>query len=592
MGYVWHHADIFYRFMRRFKQGRKIHSAGKVRKDMDDSIQKLKKIYKSPALVKVFGWSRCVHSKILLICILRVISVFCSLGITLVTKELIDAAIASHMDKLWYYGVLLLVLTLIVIGIGFLLSLLQTYASAKLERSLHRMIAEALLNKTYANLRGYHSGELINRFFSDGSVVCDGALGILPGIVSLLVSFLGAASILIVLDWQFVILLACAGVIGLVIVIMFRNPMKKRHKRMQKAEDRLYSVVQETFENIRLIKASISEKRILKQIGMRQSAMEEEQIRQGKFSAVMNNSMGMIFDLSWLICMLWGCTAIYHGELTYGSLAAMIQLIGRVQGPIAGAVSIAGEAYRVISSAERIMEVTDLPEEEPGEPLSDFDEILMKNVSFRYDDGVEDVLSGVSCSIQKGDFVALTGMSGGGKTSLFYLLLGIYMPNTGEVLFRCGSDEIHAGSGTRKLFAYVPQGNTLFSGTLRENLTMFTDEATEEEIQNAIQAACIDDLISEIGLDAEIGERGAGLSEGQAQRIAVARALLMRAPILLLDESTSALDEETEGSMLKNISKMRDKTCLIVTHRKAALSICDYRLHIEDGYITRETTKL
>ena len=155
-------------------------------------------------------------------------------------------------------------------------------------------------------------------------------------------------------------------------------------------------------------------------------------------------------------------------------------------------------------------------------------------------------------------------------------------------MFRSGSAEFPACRESRALFAYVPQGNTLFSGTLRENLMMFTDEASEETIMEAVRAACIDDLVEEIGMDAELGERGVGISEGQAQRVAVARALITEAPVLLLDESTSALDEETEARMLKNISAMRDKTCLIVTHRRAALAICDYRLHMTEGGMTKK----
>ena len=189
--------------------------------------------------------------------------------------------------------------------------------------------------------------------------------------------------------------------------------------------------------------------------------------------------------------------------------------------------------------------------------------------------------------IRRGDFAALTGISGGGKTSLFQLLLGIYRPTSGRVFFEQGDRQVPVSKATRSLFAYVPQGNTLFSGTLRENLTMFTDHASPEEVQNAVRAACLEDVVREVGMDAVLGERGVGLSEGQAQRVAVARALLSKAPILLLDEATSALDEETEARMLKNISAMREKTCIIVTHRRAALSICDYTFHIENGRMTR-----
>ena len=261
----------------------------------------------------------------------------------------------------------------------------------------------------------------------------------------------------------------------------------------------------------------------------------------------------------------------------------------RIEGPIANAVSIASEAYGVISSSERLLELTDLPAEERGETLTDFDAIRLEDVTFIYDDGVEEVLQSINWTIRKGDFMALTGMSGGGKTSLFQLLLGIYKPTAGSVSFCNGNKEVPASRGTRGLFAYVPQGNTLFSGTLRENLTMFADSATDEEIMIAAQAACIDHVVKDIGLDAVLGERGVGLSEGQAQRVAVARALIGGAPILLLDEATSALDDKTEEKLLHNISKMRDKTCIIVTHRKAALEICDYTLHIADGKMTLES---
>ena len=554
-----------------------------------EDLQKVKKIFKSPAMVQVYRWSKCVHGRIIWICILQVTMVFCSLAMTVVTKNLIDAAVGAQADGLWKFGIALLALVLAEIAIGYISSLVRVHASAKLQHSLQGTLLRDILTKKYASLKSYHSGELVNRVFSDAGVIRGGVLGILPGILSMMVSFIGAAAILIALDWRFVLLLAVAGVIGIIIVLLFRNPMKERHKRMQKAEDKLHAVIQETLGNIRLIKASLSEGRVMRQIESRQETMEREQIRNGKFSAIMNNSMGVMFDFSWLFCMLWGCAAIFRGELTYGSLAAMIQLIGRVQGPIASAVSIAAEIYGVTASAERLMALTDLPSETTGDTLKDFDEIHVDHVTFRYDDGTDDVLRDISCTIRKGEFVALTGTSGGGKSSLFQLLLGIYNPTAGKVAYLTGSTETPACRETRSLFAYVPQGNTLFSGTLRENLTMFTDDATDVEIDQALRAACIDDMAAEVGLDAELGERGVGISEGQAQRVAVARALLTRAPILLLDESTSALDEDTEARMLQNISAMRDKTLLIVTHRRAALSICDYQLHLKEGRMEKRT---
>ena len=572
---------------------------------MKENLKKVKSIFRSPAIVAIFKWSECVHLQVVLICVLTVTTTILSLGVTLTTRELIDGAISYRTNAVLKYGLILGGLFILQRLISVILSLLRTVSSSNLQKSLQEMLAEEILTKDFACLRGFHSGDLVNRVFSDMAVVKDGVVSTLPSFVSIGVSFFGAAAILISMDWRFVILLLAGGALGLGLVLLFRNPMKRRHKRMQEAEASLHATTQESLENIRLIKASVSENRTLKHIRKRQDTLWKEQVRQGRFSTVMNNSMGMVFDMSWFFCMIWGCISISRGNLTYGSLAAIIQLIGRIQGPIANAVNLAARAYGVISSAERLQELTDLPAEEEGKNLPDFDSICIENMCFHYPDSKEDVLNNVNFTIRRGDFVALTGISGGGKTSLFQLLLGIYHPTEGSVSFLAEEEkytsgdaspqskvrerdsenrrEVSAGKGTRRLFAYVPQGNTLFSGTLKENLTMFTDSATDEEIMIAVRAACIDGLVEDIGLNAVLGERGMGLSEGQAQRVAVARALLSNAPILLLDESTSALDEETEARLLANISAMRDKTCFIVTHRKAAMKICDYELHVEEG---------
>ncbi len=556
---------------------------------MRDGLRKIKSILKSPGLAAAAGWSKCVHLKVLLICLLTVASTIASLGFTMATKGLVDGAVSSDLDALRRFGLLLGGLILLQHLLSALRAYLRVHASAELQKSMQGMMMRSLLSRNYAGLKGYHSGELVNRVFSDVGVVKNGVMSILPNLFSTVVSFVGAAVILIAMDWHFVILMIVGGVLALILVLLFRSPMKTRHKRMQESEGKLHASVQEILENIRLIKASVSEERAAGQIAKAQEALSSEQVRQGMFSFRMNDSMGFVFDLSWLFCMIWGCMRIFHGDLTYGSLAAMIQLIGRIEGPIAGAVGIASQAYGVISSAERLLELTELPAEEQGETLTGFDAIRLEDVTFIYDDGVEEVLQSISWTIRRGDFMALTGMSGGGKTSLFQLLLGIYKPTSGSVSFCCGNREVPASRGTRGLFAYVPQGNTLFSGTLRENLTMFTDSASDDEIMTAAKAACIDHVVKEIGLDAVLGERGVGLSEGQAQRVAVARALISGAPVLLLDEATSALDEKTEEKLLHNISLMRDKTCIIVTHRKAALEICDYTLHIADGKMTLES---
>lgn len=557
---------------------------------MNRNLEKVRSIFASPALKAIWRWSKPVRVPVLLVSLISVVSSLSSLGVTLVTKNLIDGATGGNVSALWQWGIALAGLIIGERLLSVASSVIGLRSSARFQMEMQRMVTAAMISKEYAGLKPYHSGELVNRVFSDVSVVKSGILSLMPSILRTVVSFVGAAVILITMDWRFIPVLIVAGSLGVIISMLFRDPMKRRHKRMQEAEGALHASTQETLENIRIIKASVSEDRALRQMDENRSHLMDEQIRNGRLSIMMNQGMGSIFNLSWLICQIWGCVKIYQTHnvgFTYGSLAALIQLVGRIQAPIANAVALISQSYGVVASAERLQEVIGLPDEDPGTALKSFDEIRLEKVNFQYEDGVDEVLTDVNATIRRGDFVALTGISGGGKTSLFQLLLGIYRPTGGLVTFVSGDQAVPASKGTRSLFAYVPQGNTLMSGTLRDNIKMFTDGATDEQVERAVHAACLDDLVTEVGYDARLGERGIGLSEGQAQRVAIARALLSDAPILLLDEATSALDERTEAQLLENIDAMRDKTVIIVTHRRAALAICDYQLHIENGRLTQ-----
>ena len=578
--------------------------------------ERILSMLKSPAVTDIFQWSRPVRRMIMLICLLNLILSGSSLVITLATKGLIDGATGHDLQQVKLYAVLMAVTVILIRVCSVISGLVSTKANAVLMRDMRSMVLHRVLKKQYASVGVYHSGELVNRMFSDVNVVKSGITGIFPQLVSMAVSFFGAAFILMSMDWRFVILLVVGGLIGLAMIVGFRKPMSERHKAVQEKEGKLHSVLQETLGNLRFIKASGLEGNMEKQSDDAQADFLKVQLNRGYFSTAMNCSINTVFQLSWLICMLWGGVGIYKGALTYGSLAAIIQLVGQIQGPIAAAADIAGQAYSTVSSAERLKEVLDLPEEEDSESewatasgpelYRNLNAIILNDVSFDY--GREPVLCGVNAEIKTGDFVAVTGVSGSGKSTLFQLLLGIYQPKSGSVelgfdraggaalaaltvdgMTAGGETMLKASKKTRPLFAYVPQGNILFSGTLRENLMMFNEGATDEELYNATKLACIDHLVEQLddGLDTMLGERGVGLSEGQAQRVAVARAILSHAPVLLLDECTSALDEETEARLLENISRMKDRTCFIVTHRRAAVSICDYRLHIENGKLVK-----
>ena len=547
------------------------------------------------AIRELWQWSKTRHLSIFGICILSMIGTCGSLVIAAATRGLIDSAVGRDGRQFLFNAILISGAVLTIRLCGLISGLLSAKTGAELLRDLRTMVLRRLLHKQYAELDGFHSGELVNRMFSDVGIVRNGIMEAVPAIVSMAVGFAGAAVLLIRMDWRFILLMLAGGLLGLILIAAFHKPMTSRHKAAQESEGRLHAALQELLENLRLVKASGSEKRMEGRTEDRQQAFLAAQLRKGRFSVSMNNSISLVFQLSWLFCMLWGCYGIYCGRLTYGMLAAILQLLGQIQGPFSKAAGVADQLYGTISSAERLKELLDLPEEEPvpaddSVPDREFREIRLCGVDFSYRRRAEPVLKQVNLTIRAGEFAAVTGASGSGKSTLFQLLLGIYQPAGGELKF-CFADgkEMAVSRSTRGLFAYVPQGNTLFSGTLRENLTMFTDSASDEEILQAARLACLDRFLAELsdGLDTVIGERGIGLSEGQAQRVAVARALLSRAPILLLDECTSALDEKTETELLRNIASLRGKTCLIVTHRRAALEICNSRIHIGAGKVEK-----
>ena len=547
------------------------------------------------AIRELWQWSKTRHLSIFGICILSMIGTCGSLVIAAATRGLIDSAVGRDGRQFLFNAILISGAVLTIRLCGLISGLLSAKTGAELLRDLRTMVLRRLLHKQYAELDGFHSGELVNRMFSDVGIVRNGIMEAVPAIVSMAVGFAGAAVLLIRMDWRFILLMLAGGLLGLILIAAFHKPMTSRHKAAQESEGRLHAALQELLENLRLVKASGTEKRMEGRTEDRQQAFLAAQLRKGRFSVSMNNSISLVFQLSWLFCMLWGCYGIYCGRLTYGMLAAILQLLGQIQGPFSKAAGVADQLYGTISSAERLKELLDLPEEEPvpaddSVPDREFREIRLCGVDFSYRRRAEPVLKQVNLTIRAGEFAAVTGASGSGKSTLFQLLLGIYQPVGGELKF-CFADgkEMAVSRSTRGLFAYVPQGNTLFSGTLRENLTMFTDSASDEEILQAARLACLDRFLAELsdGLDTVIGERGIGLSEGQAQRVAVARALLSRAPILLLDECTSARDEKTETELLRTIASLRGKTCLIVTHRRAALEICNSRIHIGAGKVEK-----
>lgn len=531
--------------------------------------------------------------RLLALVVSNIFGALLSVWFALVCKNLVDGAVAADKHRLILYAVLLLAVILVQILMNLLSSAMTECVYANLSISFQDDMLATLLKKEYSQIASYHSGELLNRMFSDVGIVVNGAINLLPSATYLIFRLVAASAVLIVLSPSFTLLFLMVGALICVVMTLMRSKFKYLHKEVQQAGGKVRSYLQEALSSLLVVRVFEAEDKV------REKAIEcQNQYRQARRKRWVIGLLGgvgfsTIFQMGYFLAMVWGCFGIFYGTLTYGTLTAMLQLVNQIQSPFAGFSGLISQYYTVLASAERMMEIEELPEE-PVETIErdkfydDLSFITFDHVDFTY--GRTPVLEDVCIKIPKGEIVSFTGLSGGGKSTLFLLLMGAYRPTAGKIHFQTTNGLQITGSHVRGLFAYVPQGNYLFSGTLWENVTFLRKDISEERIWEALHLACAEDFVRELplGLETMLGEKGHGLSEGQMQRIAVARAILSGAPILLLDEATSALDEVTEALLLRNIQSLQNRTCMVVTHRKAALAICQKHFVLEDGKITEK----
>lgn len=503
-------------------------------------------------------------------------------------RSVIDSAVAGNFQGLVYSGIILGVISLVQYSLKILIDSVYEVVSARVSMDLRQDIIGNLMKKDFSQTSKYHSGEMLNRIFSDVTVVTDGVVGILPSLLNMVTRLVCAAAVLIILDVTFALVFLVSGILLFIVTRMFRGKLKSLHKEVQQKEGKMRSYMQETVENILLIKLFGVRKKSEKRTAELQQEHFKARMKRRSFTIGANAGIGLVFRIGYLYALIRGAFAIMDRTMSYGTLSAILQLVGQLQAPFANLSGFLPRMYSAIASAERIIEIENLPEEkEPEKKLSykDFDRLEIKNLSFSY--GENHVLNNVSFTLNKRDFLSLTGISGGGKTTLFNLIMGAYKTNKDEIIFYDTKGNSYTPTEARGIIGYVPQGNSLFSGTVFENIGFMKENPTMEEIENAAKIACAHEFIKDfpMGYDTMLGENGFGISQGQAQRIAVARAVLSGTGVLLLDEATSALDEMTQVRMLENLSKLRDKTVIIVTHRKAALAICNRHLNMENGEI-------
>lgn len=504
------------------------------------------------------------------------------------TRDVIDCATGEEKDA---FLRACLVQGCIILGLLTSLVLshyLQEKLRAQLDRDWKKDILHRLLHADFASVSAYHTGELMNRLNNDILAVNDGILSALPSSVSMITKLVAAIGALLAMEPKFTLILIVAGIALIIFTGLLRRKLKNLQKHVNEEEGKVSSLLQESLEKLLMVQAlDVSD-----QIESRaDQAMHTRYIAQRKrknATLLANTCLNVMYYGAGFAALVWCSIGLLQGAITFGSLTAVTQLVSQLQTPFVRISGIIPQYIAMIASAERLMELENLDSmdtqliDDPAPYYRDLVAIEAAQLSFSYDRDL--ILEEAAVHIPKGCFSVITGASGIGKSTLLKLLLGIFHPESGELFFNFGNRKLPISRSTRRMFAYVPQGNLLLSGTLRDNLTITRPDATEEELQLAIHVSAMDEFVPNLpqGLDTLLGEGGLGLSEGQSQRLAIARAILSDAPILLLDESTSALDAETELLVLRRIRTLPNRTCIAVTHRPAAIELCDWNIEMHD----------
>ena len=508
--------------------------------------------------------------------------------------EATGAARDKYIHDIIMWGIIILVVISARLILRVVSSAMGIKVQAKLTMKFRSKLFYGILNKKYEKINKIHSGELINRLTSDISIVADGVITIIPNMLYYITQFVGAFVVLVVIAPKFTVVFLIAGIFISIITLLLRGKFKGLHKEVQSTEGVVRSFFQEAIESMLVVKTFGAEDTFLEKGDEYQDINFWAKMKRRRVSILANAGFSFIFNAGYLAALVSAAVKVATKAMTYGTLTAMLQLITQIQAPFVNITKVVPDYYAIIASAERIIEIEKIENEEKDiedidadKFYKNFEAAKFEDIKFNY--GRESVLEEGNAEFNKGDFVAIRGISGIGKSTLMKMLLGVFKPNEGTIkLYKTDGEAVEASPSTRCLFSYVPQGNYLFSGTLRDNIKLINPYAKDEDIQKAMVIADIAEFVNGLpdGLDTVLGEKGLGISEGQAQRLAIARAIISDAPIILLDEATSALDAETEKRVLDNIKSLNSKTCVIITHKNAALQVCNKEFLIDNKVLT------
>ena len=516
--------------------------------------------------------------------VIGLVSVVVSLSSVWAVQHAIDVASHATEGNIYWAVAIMGGLILCDFALNIASVWVQNILGVKAQNRMQQQILDRLLRSEWHGKESRHSGDVLNRLEFDVNSVVVFLTQTLPGALSTLALFLGAFIYLCNLDWRLALVITFMIPLFVLVSKIYVRQMRSLTREVRNQDSKVQSVLQETVQNRMLIKTLESDSAAVHKLEGTQSILRRKVVKRTVFSVFSNLVLNFGFALGYLVAFLWAAIRMSGGVLTFGQMTAYLQLVNKIQSPARQLTKLVPAFVGVFTAAERLMELEEDPLEEQGDPIV-LDApcgVRLSNVSYAYTDADEDVIHNLNFDFRPGSCTAVLGETGAGKTTIVRMILALLKPQKGRVELYNDKECREMSPRMRANLVYVPQGNTLLSGTIRDNLRLGKLDATDEEMRAALHKACADFVMDlPDGLDTQCAEQGGGLSEGQAQRISIARALLRDRSIILFDEATSALDPETERHLLQNLLKHNDKTIIFITHRLAVVDYCDQTLKIE-----------
>lgn len=516
------------------------------------------------------------------------VSVVLSLAFVWASKRVIDTATGDYKGSLLTAGLWLGSLIVAEIILFIIQRWVRNSLGVRTQNSIQQYFFRHLLHSEWHSKKTYHSGDILNRLERDVTDVVDILTQTIPATIVVFFQLGTAFWFLCLMDSS--LAWVTVGILPVFIIMsrFYMLKMRSINKNVRESDSAIQSILQESVQNRMVLKTLEQCDNTIIKLDKRQGILRSQIMDRTRFSIFANTTLSIGFSGGYFIAFMWGAYRLSEGEITFGVMTAFMQLVARIQGPVLNITQLIPTFISVLTACERLMELEEQPLEADGEPekLDDKGGVKIDNLTFQYnpEENSKKVLENFSYTFPPGSSTAILGETGSGKTTLIRLMLALLHPTNGRITVYNDHQEFEVNALTRCNFVYVPQGNSLFSGTIRENMLMGRPDATEDDIRTALEYACADFVYKlKDGLDTRCSEKGGGLSEGQAQRIAIARALLRRGSILLLDEATSALDLETEKNLLQRLTQgEHGKTLIFVTHRLAVMEYCNQTLKIEN----------